>query len=225
MAPKRPQHAHGASDHAEHVFGERQCWSTHFERPSSEGTWTLRVRFHSSAVLPGSHEVLRGLRGGPGWFEVRLYEGFRVSRAVGPEVSQGSTKLCKDSKRVPQGSTMLHQACVVRPSSEKPSDQDRFAHGRNTKQNRNQWFLAHFHCFVTCSLAQANVGFVANQITSQLTVQQSKCLALLLGGSWVPRIPRGCEGYEVKHQILQKLWGSPEERFQQSFTLSSTKVA
>ena len=33
--------------------------------------------------------------------EVRLYEGFRVpqdsARAVGPEVSQGSTKLCKDS--------------------------------------------------------------------------------------------------------------------------------
>ena len=27
------------------------------------------------------------------------------------------------------------------------------------------------------------------------------------------------------HQILQKLWGSPEERFQQSVTLSSTKVA
>ena len=78
----------------------------------------------------------------------------------------------KDSTRVPQGSTMLHQGCVVRPSSEKPSDQDRFAHGRNTKQNRNQWFLAHFHCFVTCSLAQAIVGFVANQITS---LQNSRC--------------------------------------------------
>ena len=69
----------------------------------------------------------------------------------------------------------------MRPSSEKPSDQDRFAYGRNTKQNQNQWFLAHFHCFVTCSLAQANVGF-----------------ALLLGGLWAPRIPRGCEGYEVR---------------------------
>ena len=94
-----------------------------------------------------------------GGFEVRLYEGFRVpqdsARAVGHELSQGSTKLCKDSTRVPQGSAMLHQGCVVRPSSEKPSDQDRFAHGRNTKQNRNQWLLAHFHCFVTCSLAQA----------------------------------------------------------------------
>ena len=94
------------------------------------------------------------------------------ARAVGPEVSQGSTKLCKDSTRVPQGSTLLHQGCVVRPSSEKPSDQDRFAHGRNTKQNPNQWFLAHFHCFVTCSLAQANVGFVANQITS---LRNSRC--------------------------------------------------
>ena len=92
-----------------------------------------------------------------------MYEGFRVpqdsARAVGPEVSQGS------SARIPHG-------CVVRPSSEKPSDQDRFAHGRNTKQNRNQWFLAHFHCFVTGSLAQANVGFVANQITA---LQNSRC--------------------------------------------------
>ena len=99
--------------------------------------------------VSGFHKILRGL-----W-----------------EVSQGSTKLCKDSTRVPQGSTMLH-GCVVRPSSEKPSDQDRFAHGRNTKQNRNQWLLAHFHCFVTCSLAQANVGFVANPITS---LRNSRC--------------------------------------------------
>ena len=72
---------------------------------------------------------------------VRLYEGFRVpqdsARVMGPEVSQDSTKLCKDSTRVPQGSIMFHQGCVVRPSSEKPSDQYRFAHGRNTKQNRN----------------------------------------------------------------------------------------
>ena len=111
-------------------------------------TRLCKVRFHSSTVLAGFHEVLRGLRGRPGWFEVRLYEGFRVpqdsARAVGPEVSQGSTKLCKDSTWVPRGSTMLHQGCVVRPSSEKPSDQDRFAHGRNTKQNRNQWFLEKF---------------------------------------------------------------------------------
>ena len=143
----------------------------------------LQGRFHSSTVLAGSHEVLRGLRGGPGWFEVRLYEGFRVpqasARAVGPEVSQGSTKLCKDSTRVPQGSTMLHQGCVVRPSSEKPSDQDRFAHGRNTKQHRNQWFLAHFHCFVTCSLAQVKCWLCgkSDHVAAELTVQQSKCLA------------------------------------------------
>ena len=144
-------------------------------RIPQEFTRFCKVRFHSSTVLAGSHEVLR-LRGGPGWFEVRLYEGFRVpqhsARAVGPEVSQGSTKLCKDSTQVPQGSTMLHEGCVGRPSSEKPSDQDRFSHGRNSKQNRNQWLLAHFHCFVTCSLAQANVGFVANQITS---LRNSRC--------------------------------------------------
>ena len=31
---------------------------------------------------------------------------------------------------------------------------------------------AHFHCFLTCSLAQANVGFVANQIT---LLRDSRC--------------------------------------------------
>ena len=49
------------------------------------------------------------------WFEVRLYESFRVPQdSARAEVSQGSTKLCKDSTRVPQGSTMLQQGCVVR---------------------------------------------------------------------------------------------------------------
>ena len=67
--------------------------------------------FHLFFAKPGGilleflWNVLRGLRGGPGWFEVRLYEGFRVpqdsTRAMGPEVSQDSTKLCKDSTRVP----------------------------------------------------------------------------------------------------------------------------
>ena len=154
-----------------------------------------------------------------------MYEGFRVpqdsARAVGPEVSQGSTKLCKDSTRVPQGSTMLHQGCVVRPSSEKPSDQDRFAHGRNTKQNRNQWFLAHFHCFVTCSLAQANVGFVANQITSLRNSRCSRvnawhCCLVGFGFQELHEAARAMRS-EGFRQILQKLWGSPEERFQQSF--------
>ena len=76
-------------------------------------------------VPPGFH-----LRGGPRWFEVHN----------------------KSSAR---------KQCVVRAPSEKPSEQqidgseDRFAHGRNTKQNRNQWFSARFHCFESCSLAQA----------------------------------------------------------------------
>ena len=161
-----------------------------------------------------------------------MYEGFRVpqdsANAVGPEVSQGSTKLCKDSTRVPQGSTLLHQGCVVRPSSETPSDQDRFAHGRNIKQNR---FLAHFHCFVTCSLAQANVGSVANQITplrnsrcSRVKKNAWHCCLVGFGLQEFHEAARAMrsEGFQ---QILQKLWGSPEERFQQSFTLSSTKVA
>ena len=122
---------------------------------------------------------------------------------------------------------MLHQGCVVRPSSEKPSDQDRFAHGRNTKQNRNHWFLAHFHCFVTCSLAQANVGFVANRITSLRNSRCSRvnawhCCLVGFGFQEFHEAARAMRS-EGFHQILQKLWGSPEERFQQSFTLSSTK--
>ena len=70
--------------------------------------------------------------------------------------------------------------------------------------------------------AARNFGFVANQITllRDSPVQQSKCLALLsitwaLGSKNAPR------GFR---QVLQKLLGSPEERFQQSFTLSSTKI-
>ena len=57
-------------------------------------------------------------------------------------------------------------SCARRLKSE--SAEDRFGHGRNTKQNRNQWFSAHFHCFdlLTCSdNAARNVGFVATQIT------------------------------------------------------------
>ena len=52
----------------------------------------------------------------------------------------------------------------------------------------------------------------SDHVAAELRVQQSKCLALLLGGLWVPRIPRGCEGYEVRHQILQKLWGTRKLR-------------
>ena len=103
--------------------------------------------------------------------------------------------------------------------------EDRLAHGRNTKQNRSSWFSAHFQCFVTCSLLQAMrpemlaLLQIRSRCCGTLTVQQSKCLALLsitwaLGSKNAPR------GF---HQVLQKLWGSPEERFQQSFTLSSTR--
>ena len=143
-----------------------------------------------------------------------MYEGFRV-----PQDSAGLGAL--RFHRVPQSSAsfphgfhkapMLHQECVMRPSSGKPSDQDRFAHRRNTKQNRNQWFLAHF---VTCSLAQANVGFVANQITSLRNSRCSSWHCCLVGFGFqefhkAARAMRS-EGF---HQILQKLWGSPEERF------------
>ena len=129
-----------------------------------------------------------------------MYEGFRVP--------QDSARAALDSTRVPQGSTMLHQGFVVRPSSEKPSDQDRFAHGRNTKQNRNQWLLAYFHCLVTCSLAQANVGFVANQITSLRNSRCSRvnawhCCLVGFGFQEFHEAARAMRS-EGFHQILQK---------------------
>ena len=122
-----------------------------------QGSTRVPPGFHqgSTRVPPGFHQVLQG-RGGLGWFEVRFHEG---STRVPPISSRaaGLRKVLRFHKALQgfhTGSTRLHQGCVVRPSSEKPSNQDRFAHGRNTKQNRNQWFLAHFHCFVTCSLAK-----------------------------------------------------------------------
>ena len=169
------------------------------------------MRFHSSTVLAGSHEVLRGLRGGPGWFEVRLYEGFRVpqdsARAVGPEVSQGSTKLCNNSTRVPQGSTMLHQA---KPKSMVFST------------------LSLFCDLLTCS-GKCWLCGKSDHVAAELTVQQSKvnawhCCLVGFGFQEFHEAARAMKS-EGFHQILQKLWGSPEERFQQSFTLSSTKVA
>ena len=85
--------------------------------------------------------------------------------------------------------------------------------------------LSLFCHLLTCSgNADRNVGFVA----SQITLLRDSLLSILLGGLWAPRIPRlrGLWGKVRKtlHQVLQKLWGSPEERFQQSFTLSCMRV-
>ena len=62
---------------------------------------------------------------------------------------------------------------------------------------------------------------IRSRCCGTLAVQQSKCLALLsitwaLGSKNAPR------GF---HQVLQKLWGSPEERFQQSFREGQRAVA
>ena len=58
----------------------------------------------------------------------------------------------------------------------------------------------------------------SDHVAAELTVQQSKCLALLLGELWVPRIPRGCEGYEVRRfpPNSAKVWGSPEAELHES---------
>ena len=57
--------------------GLRQC-SMRIPPEFLQGIY--QVRFHSSTVLAGSHEVLRGLRGGPGWFEMRA----RFCEGCGP---------------------------------------------------------------------------------------------------------------------------------------------
>ena len=69
----------------------------------------------------------------------------------------------------------------------------------------------------------------SDHAAAELTVQQSKknawhCCLVGFGLQEFHEAARAMrsEGFQ---QILQKLWGSPEERFQQSFTLSSTKVA
>ena len=51
----------------------------------------------------------------------------------------------------------------------------------------------------------------SDHVAAELTVQQSKCLALLLGGLWIPRIPWGYEGYEIRRfpQNSAKPMGSP----------------
>ena len=82
--------------------------------------------------------------------------------------------------------------------------------GGTLRKTKINGFLAHFHCFVTCSLAQANVGLVANQITS---LRNSRCSRVnawhccLVGFVFqefheAARAMRS-EGF---HQILQKPW-------------------
>ena len=156
-----------------------------------------------------------------------MYEGFRVpqdsARAVGPDISQSSTKL----RKIPHGFHKAPQCSTKGVSCARRLKSHRIKiallMGGTLSKTEINGFFAHFHCFVTCSLAQANVGFVANQITSLRNSRGSRVNAwhcCLVGFGF-----QEFHEYEVKHQILQKLWGSPEERFQQSFTLSSTKVA
>ena len=69
---------------------------------------------------------------------------------------------------------------------------------------------------MTCSLAQANVGFVANQITSLRNSRCSRenawhCCLVGFGFQEFHEAARAMRSEGV-HQILQKLWGSPEER-------------
>ena len=79
---------------------------------------------------------------------------------------------------------------------------------------------------LTCS---GKCWLVANQITSLRNSRCSRvnawhCCLVGFGFQKFHEAARAMRS-EGFHQILQKLWGSPEERFQQSFTLSSAKVA
>ena len=123
--------------------------------------------FHQgpTRVPPGFHSARAA--GWSGWFEVRFHSrvppGFHQqgSTTGSTRVPRGfkscgvvrGTEFCKDPTRVPQGSTRFTRGSArLRGLIE--GSEDRFAHGRNTKQNRHQWFSAHFHCFDTCSVAQ-----------------------------------------------------------------------
>ena len=162
--------------------------------------------FHTR-VPPEFHQVWRGLRGGPrlrqvspsvpsefhlrsgpGWLEVRLHEGvsgFHEAAQGFHKAPQGSTRVpemfCKVPWFAPEGSCV---SCARRLKSHRilEGSEDRFAHGRNTKKKQNQWFLAHVHCFVTCSLAQATRP-------EMLALWQIR--AVLRGGLWVPRMTMG----------------------------------
>ena len=90
------------------------------------------------------------------------------------ESRKDPTRIPQGFHKAPQGSTRVPEMfckvpwlalcpggkqCVVRPPSEKPSDFLRaqkiaFSHGRNTKQNRNQLFLAHESIITMTFMAQ-----------------------------------------------------------------------
>ena len=113
-------------------------------RPGSthHGSTRFNVRIHKGyqvlqgwfeVIPPGFHQIVRGLRGGPGWFEVRFHKhsppGFHLrglrggpgwfekvpqklrqsSTRVPKKVSKGSTEFREDSTRVPQGSKRFHK--------------------------------------------------------------------------------------------------------------------
>ena len=137
------------------------------------------LRFHQGSTIippsarfpPGFHQVLQGLRGGLGWFEVRFHEAIS-SRAAG--WSGLSKRFHKGFTRVPPGFHHLQGWGGLRCSTR---------------------VLPDFH-----------------QGSARVSPGSERA------AGWAMK----SEGF---HQILQKLWGSPEERFQQSFPLSSTKVA
>ena len=114
---------------------------------------------YGSLRVSGFHEILRGL------WALKFHS-----------VPQSSATIPHGFHKAPQCSTKGSASKVPRLALEGSSARRLKSHrikiGRNTKQNRNQWLLAYFHCFVTCSLAQANVGFVASQITS---LRDSRC--------------------------------------------------
>ena len=119
---------------------------------------------YGSLSVSGFHEILRGL------WALKFH---RVPQVL-QRFHTGSTNLHNVPPRVPEMLSKVPwfalEGSIV--SCARRLKSHRIKIGRNTKQNRNQWRKTHFHCFVTCSLAQANVGFVANQITS---LRDSRC--------------------------------------------------
>ena len=115
-------------------------------------------------VPPGFHQVLQGC----GVVRVRFHEG---CTRVPPE--RCHRFLQSFTRMVLAG---FHKQSVVRPPSEKPLEgsEDRFAHGRNTKQNQLQCVQHAFTVFTCPDNAARNVGFI-----TRLTVLQGTCLTVL----------------------------------------------
>ena len=113
---------------------------------------------YGSLTVSEFHEILRGP------WALKFHRVPQSSATIPHGFHKAPQCSTKGSRNVLQGSVV----CPARPSTEKPSDQDWAEHQAKPKSMA----FGTLSLFVTCSLAQANVGFVANQTTS---LRDSRC--------------------------------------------------